>query len=59
MKRRQVVVKLTAYQALRTERLAESLWPEERLTISEISRRLLLEHLLFLEDQHRLVERLD
>jgi len=33
-------------QVLRCEKLATYLWPEEKLSVEEISRRLLLEHLL-------------
>jgi hypothetical protein len=44
-RRQQVVVRLTMHQALRMERMGECLWPTEKLTVAEISRRLLLEHL--------------
>jgi hypothetical protein len=50
------VVRLTPAQALRCERLATYLWPEERLSVEEISRRLLLEHLLWAESERNLVE---
>ena len=46
MARRQVMIRLTVAQVLRCEKLATYLWPEEKLSVEEISRRLLLEHLL-------------
>ena len=51
------MVRLTPAQALRCEKLATNLWPEERLSVGEISPRLLLEHLLWAESQRNLVER--
>jgi hypothetical protein len=45
--RQQVVVRLTAAQALRCEELGECLWPAEKLSVEGISRRLLLEYLLW------------
>lgn len=42
MARRQVVVDLTVAQALRCEKLGECLWPAEKLSVEEISRRLAL-----------------
>lgn len=50
-----VEVKLTLHQALRTERLGQCLWPEEKLDIGEVSRRLLLEYLLWAESERKLV----
>jgi len=50
-------VKLTIHQALRTERLGQCLWPDEKLGIEEVSRRLLLEHLLWQESERNMVER--
>jgi hypothetical protein len=47
---------LTVAQALRCEKLGTYLWPEERLSVGEISRRLLLEHLLWAESERNLVE---
>jgi hypothetical protein len=55
-RRQQVVVRLTMHQALRMERMGECLWPTEKLTVAEISRRLLLEHLLWAESERNLVE---
>ena len=46
MARRPVMVRLTVAQALRGEKLATYLWPQENLSVEEISRRL-LEHLLW------------
>jgi hypothetical protein len=51
-----IIVRLTTHQALRCEKLATYLWPEERLDVGEISRRLLLEHLLWAESERNLVE---
>ena len=56
MARQQVMVHLTAAQALRCEKLGECLWPTEKLSVEEISRRLLLEYLLWAESEHNLVE---
>ena len=52
-----VEVKLTVNQALRTEWLGQCLWPDEKLDIAEVSRRLLLEHLLWQESARNMVER--
>ena len=43
--RQPVTVRLTPAQPLRMERIGECLWPTEKLSVEEISRRLLLEHL--------------
>jgi hypothetical protein len=51
-----MVVRLTPAQALRCEKLAAYLWPTEKLEAGEISRRLLLEHLLWQESERNLVE---
>ena len=56
MARQQVVVDLTVAQALRWEKLGECLWPVEKLSVEEISRRLLLEHLLWAESERGLAE---
>jgi len=48
-------VRLTVAQALRCEKLATS-WPEEKLSVEEISRRLLLEHLLWAESERNLIQ---
>jgi hypothetical protein len=50
------MVRLTVAQALRCEKLGTYLWPEERLSVEEISRCLLLEHLLWAESERNLVE---
>jgi hypothetical protein len=42
---------------LRCEKLATYLWPQEKLSVEEISRRLLLEHLLWQESERNLIER--
>jgi hypothetical protein len=36
--------------------MGECLWPTEKLDIGEISRRLLLEHLLWAESERNMVE---
>jgi hypothetical protein len=56
MGRQPVTVRLTVAQALRCEKLATHLWPEEKLSVEEISRRLLLEHLLWQESERDLIE---
>jgi hypothetical protein len=56
MARQVKAVRLTPAQALRVERLAGCLWPTEKLDVGEISRRLLLEHLLWAESEHNLAE---
>jgi hypothetical protein len=50
------MVRLTVAQAERCEKLATYLWPEEKLSVEEISRRLLLEHLLWAESERNLIE---
>ena len=50
------MVHLTAAQALRCEKLGEHLWPTRKLRVEEISRRLLLEHLLWAESEPNMVE---
>ena len=54
--RKRVVVRLTVAQALGCEKLGECLWPGEELSAEEISRRLLLEHLLWAESERGMVE---
>jgi len=49
--RQPITLRLTVAQALRCEKLATYLWPEEKLSVEEISRRLLLEHLLWAESE--------
>ena len=56
MTRQQVMVRLKSAQALQVEKLGESLWPTEKLDIGEISRRLLLEHLLWAESERNMAE---
>jgi hypothetical protein len=56
VRRQQVMVRLTAAQALRCEKLGEHLWLMEKLSVEEISQRLLLEHLLWAESQRGMVE---
>jgi len=43
MRSQPVMVRLTVAQASRCEKLTTYLWPEEKLSVEEISRRLLLE----------------
>jgi hypothetical protein len=52
-RRHQVIVRLTMYQLLR---MRECLWPTEKLTVEEVCRRLLLEHLLWPESERNPVE---
>jgi hypothetical protein len=56
MARQVIAVRLTPAQALRVERLAGCLWPNEKLNVEEISRLLLPEHLLWAESERNLVE---
>ena len=53
-KHEEVVVRVTANQAHRLRSLGWALWKEEHLELGEISRRLLLEHLLFVEAEEGL-----
>ena len=53
-KHEEVVVRLTSNQAHRLRSLGWALWKEEHLEIAEISRRLLLEHLLWAESERGL-----
>ena len=55
--RQQVVVRLTVAQSLRYEKLGECLWPGEKLSVDQISRRR-LEHLLWAESERGMVESL-
>jgi len=55
--REQVTVRLTQHQVLRVEKLGECLWPQEKLDPAEVARRLLLEHVLWQESEHNMVER--
>jgi len=54
--RQPVVVRLTVAQALRCEKLGTYLWPQEKLSVEEISWRLLLDHLLWAESERKLIE---
>ena len=56
MEQRQVLVDLTPAQRQRCEKLGKCLCPTEELGVSEVARRLLLEHLLFVESENGLVE---
>jgi len=51
MARQQVVVRLTVAQALRMERIGECLWPTEKLSAAEVTRRLALSQLLWAESE--------
>jgi hypothetical protein len=54
--RQPVVVRLTSAQALRMERMGECLWPAEKLSAAEVSRRLALTQLLWAESERGMVE---
>jgi hypothetical protein len=54
--RQPVEVRLTPAQALRMERMGECLWPTEKLSVGEISRRLALTQLLWAESERGMVE---
>ena len=56
MTRQQVMVRPKSAQALQVEKLGECLRPTEKLDIGEISRRLLLEHLLWAESERNMAE---
>ena len=51
-----VTVRLTVAQALRMERMGETLWPGERLSAAEVTRRLALTQLLWAESERNMVE---
>ena len=51
LKKKEAVVRLTSPQAYRVRRMGERLWTEEDLSLGEISRRLLLEHLLWAKSE--------
>jgi hypothetical protein len=53
---KRVEVRLTPAQVSRMERLGVVLWPTEELGLGEVSRRLLLEHLLWQESERGMVE---
>jgi hypothetical protein len=47
--RQPVVVQLTPAQALHMERMGQTLWPTQRLSAAEVTRRLALTQLLWAE----------
>jgi hypothetical protein len=55
--RQPVTVRLTPAQALRMERMGQTLWPGEKLSAAEVTRPLALTQLLWSEDKHNMVER--
>jgi len=54
--RQPVVARLTAAQALRLERMGEALWPTEKLSAAEVTRRLALTELLWAESERNILE---
>ena len=54
--RQPVTVRLTPAQALRMERMGEALWPTEKLSAAEVTRRLALTQLLWAESERGMVE---
>jgi hypothetical protein len=50
------MVRLTPPQALRMERMGEALWPSEKLSAAEVTRRLALTQLLWAENECNMVE---
>ena len=54
--RQPLTVRLTPAQALRMERMGEALWPTEKLSAVEVTRRLALTQLLWAESERNLVE---
>jgi hypothetical protein len=53
--RQPVQVRLTPAQALRMERIGEALWPTEKLSAAEVTRRLALTQLLWAESERNMV----
>jgi len=51
-----VVVRLKPAQAMRMERMGEALWPTEKLSAAEVTRRLVLTQLLWAESERNMVE---
>ena len=49
------MVRLTPAQALRMERMGEALWPTEKLSAAEVTRRLALTQLLWAESERGMV----
>jgi hypothetical protein len=58
MAHERVELRLKTAQILRIERMGARLWPTEKLSAAEISRRLLLEHLLWAESERNMVDTL-
>jgi hypothetical protein len=54
--RQPVTVQLTPTQALRMERMGQTLWPGEKLSAAEVTRRLALTQLLWAESERNMVE---
>ena len=54
--RQPVVVRLTPAQSLRMEKMGECLWPTEKLSAAEVTRRLALTQLLWAESERGMVE---
>ena len=54
--RQPVMVRLTPAQALRMERMGECLWPTEKLSAAEVTRRLALTQLLWAESERNMGE---
>ena len=54
--RQALVVRLTPAQTLRMERIDECLWPTEKLSAAEVTRRLALTQLLWAESERGMVE---
>jgi hypothetical protein len=49
------VVRLTPAQALRTDLMGEALWPTEKLSAAEVTRRLALTQLLWADSERNIV----
>jgi hypothetical protein len=54
--RQPVTVRLTPAQALRMEKMSEALWPTEKLSAAEVTRRLALTQLLWAESERNMVD---
>jgi hypothetical protein len=54
--RQPVTVRLTPARALRMERMGECLWPTEKLSAAEVTRRRALTQLLWAESERGMVE---
>jgi hypothetical protein len=54
--RQPVMARLTPAQTLRMERMGETLWPTEKLSAAEVTRRLTLTQLLWAESERGMVE---